>query len=88
MAVPRLADEVIDELLAETERRYLEFTKLTLGLSTGTLSLLLPFKQQYVRPQLGFRWLVLVPGQHDKYPTMRPLKESLSFVSQAQGRCA
>jgi len=59
MAVPRPADEVIDELLAETERRYLEFTKLTLGLSTGTLSLLLAFEQQYVRPQLGFRWLVL-----------------------------
>jgi hypothetical protein len=59
MAVPRPPDEVIDELLAETERRYLEFTKLLLGLGTGTLSLLLAFEQQYVRPQLGFRWLVL-----------------------------
>jgi hypothetical protein len=58
MAVPRPADEVIDELLAETARRYLEFTKLLLGLGTGTLSLLLAFEQQYVRPQLGFRWLV------------------------------
>jgi hypothetical protein len=46
-------------LLAETERRYLDFTKLILGLATGTLSLLLAFEQQYVRPHLGFRWLVL-----------------------------
>ncbi len=59
MAIPRPAGEVTDELLAETERRYLEFTKLIFGLATGTLSLLLAFEQQYVRPQLGFRWLVL-----------------------------
>jgi hypothetical protein len=59
MAKPRPADEVTDELLAESERRYLDFTKLTLGLSTGTLSLLLTFEQQYVRPQRGFYWVVL-----------------------------
>jgi hypothetical protein len=59
MSVPRPADEVIDELLKEGLRRYLEFTKLLLALATGTLSLLLAFEQQYVRPQLGFRWLVL-----------------------------
>ena len=58
MAV-RPADEVTDELLAETDRRYLEFTKLLLALATGAFSLLLTFEQQYVRPQLGFRWLVL-----------------------------
>ena len=46
-------------MLRESERRYIEFTKLTLGLATATLSLLLAFEQQYVRPQLGFRWLVL-----------------------------
>jgi hypothetical protein len=60
MAIPRPASEVTDELLAETERRYIEFTKLILGLATGTLSLLLTFEQQYVRPQMGFRWLILV----------------------------
>ena len=59
MAKPRPADEVTDELLAESERRYLDFTKLTLGLSTGTLSLLLAFEQHYVRPQGGFHWVIL-----------------------------
>jgi hypothetical protein len=59
MSKPRPADEVTDELLAESERRYLDFTKLTLGLATGTLSLLLAFEQQYVRPERGFHWVVL-----------------------------
>ena len=49
MAV-RPADEVTDELLAETDRRYLEFTKLLLALATGAFSLLLTFEQQYVPP--------------------------------------
>ncbi len=59
MPTPRPADEVRDELLSESQRRYIEFTKLTLALATGTLSLLLAFEQHYVRPELGFRWLVL-----------------------------
>jgi hypothetical protein len=59
MSKPRPADEVRDELLSESERRYIEFTKLTLALATGTLSLLLAFEQQYVRPELGFHWLIL-----------------------------
>lgn len=59
MPTPRPADEVRDELLSESQRRYIEFTKLTLGLATGTLSLLLAFEQHYVRPELGFHWLVL-----------------------------
>ena len=46
----RPADEVTDELLAETDRRYLEFTKLLLALATGAFSLLLTFEQQYVPP--------------------------------------
>ncbi len=59
MSKPRPADEVTDELLSESERRNLDFTKLTLGLATGTLSLLLAFEQQYVRPQRGFYWIIL-----------------------------